>query len=103
MNGTLDHFTTWDDPQLWNRITELVTSPQLRLAGIHHLEARVRASGSGVGEALDVTDALNEHGIPTSNARVLASYDLESNSLHVVIRNGGVNWAGTLTLQIRED
>lgn len=106
MNGTLDHFTTWDDPRLWNRITELVTSPQLRLSSIHQLEATARAAGTAVGESgqsLDVTAALNESGIPTSNAQVLASYNLGNNSLNIVIRNGGVNWTGTLTLQIRED
>lgn len=103
MSGTLDHFTTWDDPRLWNQITELVTRPQLRLVSIHQLETRLKAAGAPLGGELDVTDALNESGIPTSNARVLASFNRESNSLNVVIRNGGVNWSGTLTLRIEKN
>lgn len=103
MSATLDHFTTWDDPRLWHRITELVTTPQLRLGHIHRLESTAKAASENANTGpIDVTGELNRSGIPTANAKVLASYNLEHHTLNVVIRNGGVNWKGTLTLEIHE-
>lgn len=103
MASQLDHFTTWDDPRLWQQITDLVTSPQKRLACIHEAEAQPGAQNAATGSSLDITAVLNQHGIPTSNARVLVSYSLDSHALKVRIENGGVNWAGTLSLQITKD
>jgi hypothetical protein len=103
MAAALDHFTTWDDPRLWERIIRLVTVPALRLAGVHQLETWQRAAGAAAGAPFDITEALHQQGIPTANARVLASYDLEHHSLHVFVRRGGVDWKGTLTLTITRD
>jgi len=103
MGATPDHFTTWDDPRLWDRIIQLVTAPALRLASVHQLETWQKAAGTAAGEPFDITAALNGGGIPTANARVLASFDLESYSLRVIVRRGGVDWKGTLTVAITRD
>ena len=98
MSPQASHFTTWDDPALWNRVTEIVTSPQGRFAALHQAEAA--SPGAKAGMELDVTDALNQNGIPTSNARVYCTYDLANHTATVRITNGGIDWNGTLNLQI---
>lgn len=101
MSPQASHFTTWDDPALWNRVTEIVTSPQGRFAVLHQAEAT--APSATAGQEIDITDVLNQNGIPTSNARVSCTYDLANHSATIRIRNGGVNWNGTVRLEITKD
>lgn len=98
MSPQMSHFTTWDDPALWTRISEIVTSQQGRFAFMHQAEAS--AANAAAGQDIDITDSLNQHGIPTSNARVTANYALANHALTIKISNGGVDWNGTLNVQI---
>jgi hypothetical protein len=98
----LDHFTTWDDPKLWDIVRDVVCSPK-RNAFIHNAEAQHKKSPTALGEPLDMTPVLNQQGLPTGNAKVLVSYDMVAHSCNVLVQKGGTDWSGTLTLKITKD
>jgi hypothetical protein len=98
----LDHFTTWDDPHLWNAIRDVVTTPK-RNAFIHGGEAQLKSAGPAFGEGLDITSVINQHGIPTGPAKVFVSFNAAGNTADVHISKGGTNWTGVLTLRITKD
>jgi len=97
--STPSHFTTWDDPALLTRIAQVVCSPKERPAFLHGVEGDARGTAAA-GRDIDITQALNRSGIPTSNAQVSARYDLANHSVHVRIHRGGTNWKGTVTVEI---
>jgi hypothetical protein len=98
----LQSFTTWDDPALWDAVRDLVTSKQ-RNAFLHAAEAQAISANAGVGQGIDITSQLNQNGIPTANAKVLVTVDLLGHSVSIHVKNAGVNWHGTLNVNLTTD
>jgi hypothetical protein len=101
MAAALDHFTTWDDPRLWDAVRDLVTTSK-RNVFIHNGEAHLRAAHTAPGEAVDITSLLNSSGIPTSEAQVLATFSQDTNTVNVIVKKAGIDWHGAVTLTLQE-